>query len=166
LAAAKSYLDLGNYISAVQDASASVENITRALIHCYGGKPDTDPNQEEVLQMLSGRFSGKEKALFEEAVGIVANIGYNKMILKHLSTAETRVWLFGEAQAKQILESASKVVTLFKRIVVGHFAYEIPELSEACPKCHSLLVAIWGFDRDNETRECNICHNKWIEQRS
>ncbi|HEY4675168.1 MAG TPA: HEPN domain-containing protein [Candidatus Bathyarchaeia archaeon] len=166
LAAAKSHLDLGNYTSAVQDASASVENIARALIHCYGGKPDTEPNQEEALKMLSGRFSSDERAEFENAVEIIANIGYNRIILKYLSTPETRVWLFGETQTKQILECALKIVVLFKRIIAEHFAPEIPELGDACPKCHSLLVTIWGFDRDNETRECITCHNKWIGPRT
>jgi hypothetical protein len=42
-----------DFKTAIQTAAISVENIARAFIHCYGGKPDDDLGQQEVLKLLS-----------------------------------------------------------------------------------------------------------------
>lgn len=128
LESAKERMKTGDFKAAVQNASTSVENIARALIHCYGGKPDTTPCQEEALRMLSRRFSGDEKTVFEKAVNEIARIGYSETGLQSLSTQKLRFRFLCETKAKQTLESASKIVNLFKRIITDHFAEEIQEL--------------------------------------
>jgi hypothetical protein len=58
---AEDELVLKEHKRAIQSAATSVENITRALIHCYGTTADNQPGQEEILRMLTTRFQGKEK---------------------------------------------------------------------------------------------------------
>jgi hypothetical protein len=58
-----------NYVGAVQRASASVENISRALIHCFGGKPDLISGQVEALELIVSRFRGEKKMKFKAAIG-------------------------------------------------------------------------------------------------
>lgn len=133
LTVAKEHLETSDYESAVQSAFTSVENIARALIHCFGGKPDPSSGQEEALRMLSRRFVGDEKIEFENAIDIVAKICHNRIVLGCLSTHNMRISLFDRSQTKRILESASKIVGLFKQILTHYFSTEIPELNEACP---------------------------------
>lgn len=80
LAITKQHLKIKNYWLVVKTASLSVENISLALVYCYGGKPNPDQGQEEALRMLSGSFKGREKTEFEEAVDAVARISHNRII--------------------------------------------------------------------------------------
>jgi uncharacterized protein (UPF0332 family) len=130
LVAAKQNLEMENYEGAIQTASTSVENIARALIHCFGGKPDPESGQEEALKMLSRMFRGEEKDEFEKAIEAIAYINCNKKILECLP-ADIRIQLFNEAKmAAEIVKSASKIVNLFKQMNINIFAAEIPELVE------------------------------------
>jgi len=165
LGVAKLNLEVGNYSVSVQAAVTSVENISCALIHCYSGKPDYGSGQEEALRMLARRFKGDEKSEFEKAIDSVAYIYDNRMISKYLLMHNPQEQLFAQVNARQILESASEVVSLFKRIINGHFAPEIPELDEACPKCHSLDIYVSGFNEERTNCGCNVCHNTWTEPR-
>jgi len=94
--------------------------------------------------MLSGKFKEYEKLEFERTTAIVAQLSHNKTVSKYLSTPDMQRGLFDEARTRQIIESASKVVNLFKQIIIERFAGEIPELREACPKCHSLNIYVWS----------------------
>lgn len=133
LYSAKHHLNMKNYRLAIQAAARSVENVARALIHCFGGKPDPDAGQEEALRMLSTRFRGKEKSVFEKAIDTVAFMTQNKKALKYLSDHNTKNELFDEAKIKNILRSSSEIVDLFTRIMARHFAPEIPELQDMVP---------------------------------
>jgi len=121
------HMESRDYKAAVQAASTSVENIARALIHCYGDKPNPSSGQEEVLRMLCRRFEGDAKIEFEKAIENVARIDYNKSVLRYLSTHEVQL-SDDEANTKRILESASKIVSLFKHIIIEYFGEEISEL--------------------------------------
>jgi HEPN domain-containing protein len=145
LESAKHHFIMRNFNGAFEAAATSVENIARALIHCYGGKPDSEISQEEVLKMLANRLSAEERKEFEKAVEDIARIGDNKMTLKKLANSfpswrvagpwNDSVWLegaqtklFDETGARQIVNSASKIISLFKRIIINHFTTEIPEI--------------------------------------
>lgn len=156
---AKQYLMLASYKMSVEHATTSIENIARALIHCYGGKPDSDTGQEEALSLLHGRIEKEEMKEFEDAIHQVARV--------HTFTlAGKQDQEISEEQAKQTYESALAVANLFKRIMIEHFATEISELGEACPKCHSLDVETWSFKDHKAALECGNCHHKWTEDRN
>jgi len=166
LSTARQNLGVGNYRAAVQAASTSTENVARALIHCFGDKPDTESGQEEALRFLSRKFKGNEKTEFERTIDIVAQLSQNKTVLRRLSSHDMPNGLFDEARTRQIVESASKIVTCFKQIMTERFANEIPELSEACPKCHSFNIYVWTFGSQMTRYECANCHSKWIGPRT
>jgi len=164
LAAARQHLIARDYERAIQAASASVENISRALIHCFGEKPLPGSGQEEVLRMLVKRFKGDERGEFEKAVDAVSHIDQNKMALNYLSTRNVHNQLFDGIKARQIIESASRIVGLFKHIITERFITELPEL-EVCPKCHSMNIAVWGFTEEGARYNCQNCRHKWTEPR-
>jgi HEPN domain-containing protein len=166
LTVAKEYLDLQDNKRAVQAASTSVENISYALIHCFGEKPVPGSGQEEALRMLSRRFGQDDKIEFEEAISSVASIEQNKKVLNYLSTHKINNQIFNEARTRQIVESASNIVGLFKRIITERFVTEIPELGEACPKCRSMNISVWGFNGEGVRYNCNVCRHRWTEPRT
>ncbi len=57
-------LTLEDYENVISDAAISVENAARALIYCYGGKPNVRSGQEEPLRMLATRFPESEREEF------------------------------------------------------------------------------------------------------
>lgn len=151
LSVAKHQLQKKQYGLAVQAASTSVENISRALIHCFGGKPNHSYGQEEALRMLTRRFQGSERKKFEKAIEIVANIAsYNKKLKCLKSNIEythsyaynqytiTSNPIFEEAEAKRILKSTFKTFNIFRGIIFRYFEHEIPELAETLPGCPRL----------------------------
>ncbi len=161
LQSAQGHLKLRNYRNCIMAASTSVENVARALIHCFGGKPDPDSGQQEPLRLSVSRLQNEEKARFEEAVNLVEYIDRNRRTLEHPSTNEIRSHLFDESKAKEILRSASEIISLFKRIIISHFVTEIPELGEICPKCGSSESSIWGFNELTVNYQCNVCRHNW-----
>jgi len=163
LVLAKQHFGLKRFTRAVDLAATSVENIARALIHCCGEKPDIDSGQEETLRVLIRRFQGEEKSELERAIANVATIHRNKIVLQRLTAQDIEAQLFNEAHTKEIVESASAIVSLFKRIIDDNFATEIPELEEKCPKCYSLDISISGFSQEVTTCRCNICDHRWIQ---
>lgn len=153
---AKQHLIRGNPEATIQTAATSVENIARALIHCFGGKPDVNRGQEEALRLLRQRFMGKEKEMFEKSLENVACVDAHV----RSSTPTSKP---SETEAEQTLESASEVTDAFKRILTEHFAEEISELSEACPQCRSLEHDALSFSPHASTFECRNCHHRWTE---
>jgi HEPN domain-containing protein len=166
LTVAKECLDLKDYERAVRAASTSVDNIAHALIHCFGEKPVPGSGQEEALRMLSRRFQQDDKIEFEKAISNVACIDQNKKVLNYLSTHNINNQIFNEARTRQIVESASKILGLFKRIMNERFVTEIPELGEACPKCRSMNIFAWGSNEEGVRYNCNVCGHKWTEPRT
>jgi HEPN domain-containing protein len=154
LQVAKQILTAKDYPAAAKAASTAVENISRALIHCYGDKPDFEPCQEEPLKILSLKIGGADKEKLEKAIKEVASI--RSQIANQQIT---------DATAQPIVQSASKVAELFKQMIREKFTAEIPELKDACPKCVALDVSTWYFNRDIAVQQCNICHYKWIGPR-
>jgi len=114
---------------------------------------------------MSGRFQGDEKREFEKAVDIIAKIDHNNIASRYLSAPILQVQLFDKEIAKGVFESASKIVNLFKRIMDDHFAAEIPELNEVCPKCRSLDIYVSSFSEENVNSVCCLCHHTWTESR-
>ena len=156
---ARQHLTTGDFKAAIQTAGTSVENVTRALIHCCGGKPDTDQGQEEALKLLRGRFEGNEKEELEKAADDVARVD----VAVRTSSQTPQC---SKEDAERALETASRIADLFKRILIDHFATEIPELEEGkCPKCHSLDVSTQISNQRSANSECNSWHHKWAENR-
>jgi hypothetical protein len=153
---AKHHLTMGEPKIAIQTAATSVENIARALIHAYGGKPDDDLGQEEVLQLLSCRFRGKEKDEFDKSILKIVKIDVRAR--NSLNATECSA-----DEAREIISLASETALLFKKILIDHFATEIPELNEKCPKCHSLDIQTLAFNQQQTNFNCLNCQNKWTE---
>jgi hypothetical protein len=141
---------------AIQTAATSVENITHAVIHCYGGKPDTDQGQEEALRLLRVRLDGDESEEFEKAIRDVALVDMAARVNKQTPQSSER-------DAEQLLDTASRITMLFKRHLTDHFATEIPELGDKCPKCQSLDISRWLSNQHTVNVECHTCNHKWNE---
>lgn len=155
---AKQHLTMGEPKIAIQTAATSVENIARAMIHSYGGKPDDDLGQEEVLELLSCRFKGKEKEEFDESIHKVVKIDvHTRNSLNNTECATD--------EARDIISLASETTLFFKKILIDHFATEIPELNEKCPKCHSFEIQTLAFNQQQVNLNCLNCQNKWTENR-
>jgi len=129
LTVARKHLEASNYRLAIQAASTSIENISRALIHCFGDKPNQDPGQEEVLRILSTRFNGDEKAEFDRSIEMIAKINHNRIASRYLSSQNVRLTPFNRAQTNLVIESASNILSRFRQILIQHFSDEIPELN-------------------------------------
>lgn len=152
---AKSSFEIKAYRVAVEFARTSLENISRALIHCHGGKPYDERGQEEALRMLLSRFDGQRKTEFEKAIESLDDLGAQ---INSYLTAQS----LDEATGERILDSAKELTVLFKRMLIDYFAVEIAELTEeACPKCLTSDVSVWSFDPEKVHYECNGCHFKW-----
>jgi HEPN domain-containing protein len=121
-------LILEDYANVITNAAISVENAARALIYCYGGKPNVRSGQEEPLRMLATRFPESEREEFDRAVETVARITRNRIVLKNLPAGETKQELFGKRQAKQLYNSALEVTSFFRKIIEEKFGDEIPEV--------------------------------------
>ncbi len=121
-------LILEDYENVIRDTAISVENAARALIYCYGGKPNVQSGQEEPLRLLATRFPEGEREEFDRTVNIVARIARNRMVLKHLPIGEAKQELFGKRQAMELCDSALEVTSFFRKIVEEKFGDEIPEV--------------------------------------
>jgi hypothetical protein len=163
LQAARTQAAMKNHKAAAELATTSVENVSRALLHCYGEKPDQSAGQEEPLRLLARRLQGEEKARFERAIGEVEQLYRNKIIQAYLSEKGIRAPLLSGDRTQQILETATRIVSQFRQIIDEHFATEIPELDEGCPKCGALTVGVWTFGPAGSSYQCNICGHKWIQ---
>jgi DNA-directed RNA polymerase subunit M/transcription elongation factor TFIIS len=162
LQVAKSQAAMMNHKAAAELAATSVENVSRALLHCYGEKPDQNPGQEEPLKLLARRLRGEEKAQFERAIGEAVQLNRNRIVQAYLSEKRIQAPVLSEERTQQILETATKIVTQFREIIDEHFATEIPELDEKCPKCGALTVGLWTFGPQGSSYQCNTCGHRWI----
>jgi hypothetical protein len=164
LASARRSLETRDCDAAVERGMTSVENISRALIHCYGEKPELQPGQEETLQLLSRRLNGNERTAFEKAIEVMIQLYGSRPVNEHPSTCNIGFpFILTKARTKRIIDSASEIVTLFTQIIHEHFATEIPELLEACPKCHAIDISMWSLSQESACYACNICGHKWSQ---
>ncbi len=129
LQSAKENLQLHLYENSVSKAAASVENIARALLYCYGDKPDLKSGQTEALQILAARLNDSEKSIFQEAIKNVTVINHNSIALKQLASKKLRAKLFDQPNTRKLVERADSVVSIFQRIIDTRFRLEISELT-------------------------------------
>jgi HEPN domain-containing protein len=122
------HLRLKAYEAAVQSASTSVENVARALIHCYGGKPDESLGQEEPLRLLSRRFEAEERGEFDKAINVIACIQRTETASNATPSNPVAAKILSEVGTSQTIEAASRIISLYQRIMINHFREEIPEL--------------------------------------
>lgn len=168
LMSARKWLSIANYNLAIRDAAIAVENIARALLYCFGEKPEPNPGQQEALKLLIRRLNDDEKSWFQITVDAIDRISQNRIVAKYISTSKVALQVFNESHTKEIIDCASAVITRFKNLIVKRFAHEIPELREEplqCPKCHSLRTYMLAFDETNAFSGCYECKNKWTEPR-
>jgi uncharacterized protein (UPF0332 family) len=163
LQVARSLLAIREYNRAVKAAATSVENISRALLHCYGEKPDLHAGQEESLRLVARRLKGEEKAQFEKAVEGAVQLFRNKVVQAYLLKRSILAPFLSQSRTEQILETAARIVTQFTQIIDEHFATEIPELREKCPQCGAVNITLWGFGSQGATYQCNTCRHKWVQ---
>jgi uncharacterized protein (UPF0332 family) len=167
LAYADRCLETGAFGAAVDAAVTSMENISRALLHCYGEKPEQNSGQEEALRLLARRFKGNEDLEFQKALEECCKVYANNIVRKYLATRKLdSSFLFAKPRTALIVQSASKVAEVFSRLIDEHFATEIPELRERCPKCLSMNTGVWGFDKTSVVYVCNRCRYSWTDQRN
>lgn len=161
-------LETGDCKAAFEIALTSTENISRALLHCYGEKPVQSSGQEDALKLLARRFAGTMKTDLEGAAEEITRLHSNEVVKRYLSTRNLDLsLLLTRAKTALILESASRVVTLFSQIIDENFATEIPELREArCPKCHAMDLSVFSFDETSVSYACRRCKHSWTEPRT
>jgi len=128
LLSATAFYMQGDCRGSILASSTGVENISRALIHCYGGKPDPSTGQEEALRLLSKRFDTDERVMFEKAVENVECLSSVVARLRTMSTNVVTGQPFEQENGKQVLELATNTVYVFRKIIREKFADEIPEL--------------------------------------
>jgi uncharacterized protein (UPF0332 family) len=160
-------LKVGEYKRAVEAALTSIENASRALLHSYGEKPEDGPGQQETLKLLSRRFKGTESVDFEKAIEEITQLRCNCNVEECLQTRSlSTIFGLSKAEPSAILDSASRIVALFTQIIEAHFATEIPELGETCPKCHALDLDARIFDATSTNCTCKKCGHSWSEPRN
>lgn len=127
---AQALLKNKNYEGASKAASTSVENIARALIHCYGDKPNPTSGQEEPLKMMTNRLAEDERAEFTEAINSLAKLPRNHAVLKHLPVHNgmNNPHYYNAQRAESTVQESQKIIRLFRQIMIRHFAIEIPEI--------------------------------------
>jgi len=135
---AKAFYEQGHCAKAILTSSTGVENISRALIHCCGGKPDESPGQEEALRMLSTRFEGDKRTRFERAIRNVECINENTATLGSLSTDQVTNQIIEQAKARQVLELATETISILREIITEKYANEIPGLYSRI-EAHSMV---------------------------
>ncbi len=143
LNAAEERYALADYNEAVEKAATCVENITRALIHCYGGLPNPMAGQEEALRMLSNRLEGEEKEEFERAVDSVALMTSRRARFQDSAGAQP-LGRSTETEAGVLLTLTSRVLQLFSEIIVENFSDEIPELPAVMPEGSGVVDKTWS----------------------
>lgn len=152
-----------NHKAAVEAAVTAVENVARALLHCFGEKPEIDAGQEEPLKLLTRRLREQERPEFEQAIDQLVQLRSSKIVQTYLSKRNIYAPFISKARTEQTIETAEKIFTRFRKIIDEHFATEIPELRETCPNCHTLNITLWNFDQQGSTYECNECKHKWTQ---
>ena len=163
LQAAESQATMNNYKAAAELAARSIENASRALLHCYGEKPDQDSGQEEPLKLLARRLQGDEKAQFEKAIGEAVQLYRDKIVQADLSEKCNQTPLLRKEKTQQMLETATRIVAQFRRIIDEHFTTEIPDLGERCPKCGASTIVLWAFGPEGSNCQCSRCRHRWIQ---
>ncbi len=163
LSLAKDHLSMRNHALALRHAAASLENISRALIHCLGGKPDMEGGQEEALRILSSTLPREEKTALGEAIGSMVTVNRNLRTTQDYLKSDIALSP-GQAKIEKIIGSASETVVLLRNILVQRFTSEIPSLRIACPRCQSLYSLLRARDSSygSVQRECGLCHHKWF----
>jgi hypothetical protein len=163
LQAARSQAAMNNRKAAAELAVTSVENISRALLHCYGEKPEQNPGQEEPLRLLSRRLQGEEKAQFEKAVGETAQLCRERTVQAEIPEKGVEAPSLCEERTQHVLGIATRIVAQFKHIIIENFATEIPELGEWCPECGAFTVYLWAFGPEGSTCQCSTCRHSWTQ---
>lgn len=165
---AKLCLGRGDFEAAVEAAMTSVENISRALLHCYGEKPELGTGQEEALELLVRRFRRSDNADIVQTIEEVAQLEHTRAVYRSLSKPDAVCSVNNDKAktAESIVDSASMIVTRFSETIREHFATEIPELAETCPKCHSMEVSVMAFNESTARCTCTQCLHSWNEPRN
>ncbi|MEM4704490.1 MAG: hypothetical protein QXJ02_05410, partial [Candidatus Bathyarchaeia archaeon] len=168
LASADWYLKKGNYDLAVEFAATSTENMSRALLYCYGEKPELRSGQEEALRLLARRrFREAESKSFQMTIEEYYKVYKNNLVSKYLKARKlSATFIFTPNRTALIVQAASNVVTGFDRIICENFETEIPELGERCPKCFSMATGVLGFDKTIVNYVCYSCGNSWTAKRT
>jgi len=85
------------------------------------------------------------------------------LALYFLSEKNVQVQILNKVGTERIVKATVKIVAQFRRIIDQHFATEIAELSEKCPKCSALTINIWAFEEQATAYRCDICGHKWTQ---
>jgi hypothetical protein len=152
---------------AVDAALRSVENVSRALLYCFGEKPETCTGQEEPLRLLAHRFKGTLSINFQKTVEETIRLHQNRARYVELGRANTE-GQFNYARAKlgeEIIECAASIFAKLRQTMDESVADEIPELREACPNCRGLDLSMMTFNEIEVKYTCKLCRHTWNEPR-
>jgi len=123
---AQRLLQSGDITEAVLFASLSVEKISRALLHCYGIRPNTSYGQAEGLRLLLAIDKESLNEDFQKSIAAIEEITTAKTsldLMRSNNTDQTR--FIDQPTAKHICHEATKIVTLYKKIIEKKFAQEL-----------------------------------------
>ena len=122
-------LQLHSYEEAIAEADTSVENIARALLYCYGDKPNPEAGQEEPLKMLAARLKGPDRIVIESAIDSISVIYRKRIDLKKLESPAITMKFFDGENTRQLVDLARSVVNALQQVMDNRFRLEIPELT-------------------------------------
>jgi hypothetical protein len=168
LESARQCASVANNEDAMEAAIRSTENISRALMHCFGEKPELGSGQEEPLRLLARRFIGTEHSDFLKIIEEISQLSRSRTLNRQLARLNIDGTLnYVKAKlTEQMVESASLIFTKFCRIMEDKFASEIPELREVCPKCRALDVSVMAFSETSAKYTCTQCRHSWNAPRN
>lgn len=154
-----------DYRSATSAVTAALEYMTKAVLYCFGEKPDAVVGELEPLKLVSLRLKEQERLKFDECIEQISRIYMIEEELENQTNQETET-LLNTKNAPCLVDSAAKIVKAFRETLAEHFGAEIPELYETCPKCKSIYIEMWNIERTSVTYVCRLCRHIWEQTRN
>ncbi len=162
---AQQLLQKGECWFAMNAAVTSMENMSRALLHCFGEMPEPNSGQDEALRLLARRLSAGEKQEFQKIIDESRKLR-EKAAAQNLLRQQQPFPrpIPTRSTVTPIILSSTEIIKAIRQIINRHFTSEIPELLADCPKCQSPDVSVLAFDKTTTVYICSQCMHKWIGQ--
>lgn len=122
---AKRWLQLNNTGAAVLAACMGVEKMARALLHCYGIRPEQNYGQAEALRLLQAIAKENQNERFQEKIGLVEKITAAKASMELRLRSQTATDFPDKTAAEQMFSEAANIIQFYKQIIQEKFATEL-----------------------------------------
>ena len=99
--------------------------MARALLHCYGIRPEQNYGQAEALRLLQAIAKESQNERFQEKITIVEKITAEKASMERRLRSQTATDFLDKTAAEQMLSEAANVIQFYKQIIQEKFATEL-----------------------------------------